>query len=226
MVEYGMSVLGNRLDQVISFGKQLDASLVGEEYIRSAEKQRWDQFATRLLLPLTVPIVRMARLAVWAEDHGPTIVELKRVGQDEQLFLQRKIRSMTAGVERQPHQLDRKSKDDPRITKVGKYLRALSLDELVQLHNVQEGHMSLVGPRPQPPEEFAQHALLDSAFSAAYTCARPGITGLEQINGRGALGAAERIAYAKQYAEEACRDMDLEILWQTLKVVVTRDGAF
>ena len=140
--------------------------------------------------------------------------------------MQLKIRSMSAGTEEEPHRLEKKSKDDDRITRVGRILRTTSIDELVQIVNVRNGHMYMVGARPEAPEEHALHSFLDSGFGRSYACGPPGITGLEQTSGRGELTPAEKIYCIGQYANGACRDWDMEILWATFKGVITRKGAF
>ncbi len=118
-----------------------------------------------------------------------------------------------------------KLRDDPRITSFGKYLRALSLDELPQLWNILQGDMSLVGPRPVTRLE------LDNWYSplgaeADYMSVRPGLTGLWQTSGRSDTSYPERVALDKRYVEQISLRTDVRILYRTFWVVVRRQGAW
>jgi lipopolysaccharide/colanic/teichoic acid biosynthesis glycosyltransferase len=110
--------------------------------------------------------------------------------------------------------------DDPRVTRVGRFLRRTSLDELPNLLNVLQGSMSLVGPRPPIPYEVQ----LYDERSKAKLEVKPGMTGLAQVSGRGSLTFAEIIDYDLEYVERASLGLDLMILLKTLPVVLTRRG--
>ncbi len=214
------------VDDIVSFGKGLDTQLSGEAYLRGRQKQLLDHYGAKVLRPLATPIVNLARLAVLADQGSPTMVKLQRVGQYGVPFEQLKIRTMVRGAEKQLTPLRNKDARDERITNIGKYLRCYSIDELPQITNVLNGDMSLVGPRPKSISEFGAFTKLRPDFEPAYKSAQPGMTGIEQVNGRGELTPQERAEYAVQYAAEACLKLDLDILLKTAKVVKCHEGAF
>ena len=117
---------------------------------------------------------------------------------------------------------DQKLKNDPRITRVGNFLRKTSLDELPQLFNVLLGQMSLVGPRPIVKNEIEKY---DEVYEL-YKSVRPGITGLWQISGRNNTTYEERVNFDKEYIENWTFFSDLIILIKTIKVVIFREGAY
>jgi len=147
---------------------------------------------------------------------------------DGKEFGQYKIRTMREGSQKQKVVIGPKHPEDSRITRVGGPLRGWSIDELPQLRNVQEGTMSLVGPRPISPEEFKAFSDMDGdgAYAAAYTAGRPGMTGLEQVNGRGQLEPHQRIELIERYVGAASLALDVEILAKTIKAVVGQEGAY
>jgi len=119
----------------------------------------------------------------------------------------------------------RKLRRDPRVTRIGRFLRATSLDEVPQLFNIIMGHMSLVGPRPVTADEFNRF-YAPSGLAASYCSLRPGLTGLWQVSGRSGTDYATRVALDAQYAQHPSLRTDLTILLQTLNVVVCRKGAW
>ena len=159
------------------------------------------------MLLVTSPLLGLAALAVKLEDRGPVFYRQLRVGKDGRDFELLKLRTMVVDAERQGggHALDR---DDPRITRAGRVLRRLSIDELPQLWNVLRGEMSLVGPRPtlryqvDHYDERQRHRL----------DVRPGLTGWAQVNGRAALPWDERIELDLWYVEHRSTWFDLKIL--------------
>jgi lipopolysaccharide/colanic/teichoic acid biosynthesis glycosyltransferase len=114
-----------------------------------------------------------------------------------------------------------KVKNDPRVTRVGKFLRRFSLDELPQLWNVLKGDLSLVGPRPHLPEEVARY----TDFQRRVFAVKPGITGLAQISGRSDLKFEDEVRFDLQYIEEWSPWLDLFIFWRTVWVVLRGKGA-
>jgi lipopolysaccharide/colanic/teichoic acid biosynthesis glycosyltransferase len=156
------------------------------------------------------PLLGLAALAVKLEDGGPVFYRQLRVGKDGRDFELLKLRTMVVDAERQGagYAVDR---DDPRITRAGRVLRRLSIDELPQLWNVLRGEMSLVGPRPtlryqvDRYDERQRHRL----------DVRPGLTGWAQVNGRAALPWDERIELDLWYIEHRSIWVDLKILART-----------
>lgn len=183
-------------------------------------RKRLNHIGTRIILPFAKLVMNAAELAVYLEDGSPTTVELPRVGKGGTIFYQKKTRSMRKDSQQAPTTLDPKLADDPRITRVGSAIRPLSIDELRQLYNVLAGEMSLVGPRPKGKKE------LELLGNQNYILTEPGITGLEQINGRGDTTPEQRNKYIDEYIDNACFELDIDIIWQTIAVVRTRQGAY
>jgi undecaprenyl-phosphate galactose phosphotransferase len=170
------------------------------------------------------------------EDGGPVFFLQQRVGMDGRSFRCWKFRSMTADAEIQMARWEQenpallasyrkanyKLKEDPRVTKIGKWMRQRSLDELPQLINVFLGEMSLVGPRPLLWREVPEYG---SAI-LLYQRVRPGITGLWQTSGRSHTTFMERVAYDEWYIKNWTLWYDLVIILQTFRVLVARDGAY
>ena len=181
-----------------------------------------------VLLPLLLAIFAAVRL----NSPGPALFRQTRIGRDGREFTLLKFRSMYADAEaRRTELLSRneraegllfKIKNDPRITPVGRWLRKFSLDELPQLINVLTGRMSLVGPRPPLPQEYAQYH--DAVHRRLRV--KPGLTGLWQVSGRSDLSWEESIRLDLRYVDNWSAAMDLQILWKTARAVVSGAGAY
>ena len=161
-------------------------------------------------LAATSPLLAVAALATKLEDGGPVLYRQTRVGKDGVDFELLKLRTMVVGAERQGAgwAVDR---GDPRVTRVGRVLRRLSLDELPQLWNVVRGDMSLIGPRPTLRYQVEAY----DARQRRRLEVKPGLTGWAQVNGRAALPWAERIELDVWYVENRSPRLDLEILLRT-----------
>jgi len=161
-------------------------------------------------LALAAPALGLAALGIKLEDRGPVLYRQTRVGQDGRDFDLVKLRTMVVGAESQGagYAVDR---GDPRITRVGRLLRRLSLDELPQLWNVVRGEMSLVGPRPTLRYQVEQY----DEHQRRRLEVRPGLTGWAQVHGRASLPWAERIELDVEYVERRSPRLDLEILLRT-----------
>ena len=182
-------------------------------------------------LPVLVLVFATIAFAVRATSSGPAFFIQKRIGRDGAPFGMIKFRSMYVDAEARRAEVigssDRaglcfKSKDDPRITPFGKFLRRSSLDELPQLINVLIGQMSLVGPRPALPQEVAAYP----AFAMERLSVLPGITGAWQVAGRADLGFDEMVALDVSYVRNANLSSDLRILAQTFGAVASGRGAY
>lgn len=188
-------------------------------------KRAFDIIAAGLLLVVGVPIILMACFAVWLEDPQLVIVlQQQRVGQFGRLFLCYKIRTMGCESVRTVESLEdiiRKPPNDGRITKVGRFLRTYSIDELPQLINVLNGSMSLVGPRPFVPEE---QNLIPDPYQQRLLM-RPGLTGLSQVSGRSTLPFEEAMSLDLEYIQQASLKMDFAILLRTVSAVLLGRGA-
>ena len=181
-----------------------------------------------LLLLLALPILLLCALAVRIDSPGPALFGQLRTGRDGRRFRMYKFRTMLANAEELKASLahlnilpppDFKIPNDPRITRVGRFLRATSLDELPQLVNVVRGDMSLVGPRPT---SFAP-----STYKLWHTHrldVPPGLTGLWQVEGRAAMSFDERLRLDVTYIRRASLWYDLRLLLRTAGAVVRRSG--
>ncbi len=199
-----------------------------------ASKRLFDILASASLLALLSPL--FLALAVLAKrDGGPVLFGHRRVGLRGRSFKCWKFRTMVPNAEavlarllasdpeaRTEWERDFKLRDDPRITKVGRFLRTTSLDELPQLLNVLTGDMSLVGPRPIVQDEVRRYG---AAFHDYARC-RPGITGVWQISGRNDTGYGERVRLDRDYARNWSFLSDLRVLLRTPSAVLRRDGAY
>lgn len=184
-----------------------------------------------ILIPLVIGI---AVAKVILKDKGSIIYTQNRIGKDGKIFKMYKFRSMVVGADeileeylaeneeaREEYKINKKLKDDPRVTKIGKFIRKTSIDEFPQFINVLKGEMSLVGPRP-----YLQREREDIGDYYPYIVAtKPGITGLWQVSGRNELTFDERLEIDKEYYEKKNTKMDLKILIKTALKVFDREGA-
>ena len=185
---------------------------------------------TSVGLIAAAPVMLAIAVAVKLQDRGPVIFRQARVGRGGELFTMLKFRSMVVDAEarkidllalNEGHGALFKLRDDPRITRLGKFLRDFSLDELPQLFNVLRGSMSLVGPRPHLAHEVAQMPLEANRRSLV----SPGLTGLWQVSGRSDLQEEDAIKLDLRYVENWSLALDLQILWKTAWAVLARRGA-
>ena len=191
-------------------------------------KRLFDLAVCVLLLPVVLPLFLLSALAIWLDSPGPVFIAQERTGRDGTPFRMLKFRTMVRDAAELKAQLahlnvlpppDFKIPHDPRITRVGKFLRQTSLDELPQLLNVLRGDMSLVGPRPT---SFAP-----TTYQLWHTHrleVTPGITGLWQVKGRNMTTFDERLRLDIEYIEHRSFGFDLKILLRTVPSVLRRTG--
>jgi exopolysaccharide biosynthesis polyprenyl glycosylphosphotransferase len=198
---------------------------------RRVVKEIVDRCGSALLLTLLSPLLLVIAVAIKLNDRGPVIYRQRRVGRDGATFTMLKFRTMVTNADaiKQTLAADNdgagplfKMKRDPRITRVGGFLRRYSLDEVPQLFNVVSGKMSLVGPRPPLPEETEQYA----PDARRRLLVKPGLTGLWQVSGRSDLTWAESIRLDLRYVEDWSLALDLVILWKTFRAVMGGQGAY
>ena len=193
--------------------------------ISSVAKRLFDIAASSLLLVLTAPVIALFALAVKLDSKGPAFFRQTRVGLFGQDFDVIKLRSMRTDAEANGAQWA--TKDDPRVTRLGKFIRKVRIDELPQTWSVLKGEMSFVGPRPERPEfvaELEEHL----PFYAERHMVKPGITGWAQINypyGASVEDSRHKLEYDLYYAKNYTPFLDLLILLQTLRVVLWHEGA-
>jgi lipopolysaccharide/colanic/teichoic acid biosynthesis glycosyltransferase len=186
-----------------------------------ALKRAFDVIASAGLLVLSAPILGLVCVAVRLESRGSPIYRQRRVGKHGAHFDLLKVRTMVSGAERMGAGLA-VDEGDPRITRVGAVVRRLSLDELPNLVNVLRGQMSLVGPRPTVQVQVSQY----SKRQLGRLSVEPGITGWAQVKGRAALPWHERIELDLWYIEHWSLLLDIRILAETVRLLVTGQGLY
>ncbi len=194
--------------------------------LSSAFKRAFDVAASLLLLILTLPVILITALAIKLESKGPAFYRQRRVGLYNEGFDIIKLRSM-----RQDAEVAGKAvwaeKDDPRITRIGRFIRKVRIDELPQTWTVLKGEMSFVGPRPERPQ-FVEQLEQQLPYYAERHMVKPGITGWAQINypyGASIEDSRHKLEYDLYYAKNYSPFLDLLILLQTLRVVIWPAGA-
>lgn len=175
-------------------------------------------------LAILSPVLALVALAIRLDSPGPVFFRQQRLGRDGVPFRIWKFRTMRADAD---VRVDERGNvvnvaRDPRHTRMGRFLRSLSLDELPQLINVVSGEMSLIGPRPDLPEALG----LYSPEERRKLDVKPGITGLAQASGRNALDAHEKWTLDARYAAEVSLALDARILWLTVGTVLGRRGIY
>jgi lipopolysaccharide/colanic/teichoic acid biosynthesis glycosyltransferase len=184
-------------------------------------KRLTDIVGAALALVVLSPVLLAIAVAVRLDSRGPIFYVDRRVGRGGRVFRAYKFRSMVDRARQQGLGLE-VAQADARITRVGRFLRTWSLDELPQIFNVLLGDMSLVGPRPTVPEQVARY----SAEQRRRLVMRPGITGLAQVSGRNAIPWSKRIELDIYYVDNWSYGLDVRIVWRTLGVVARRSGLY
>lgn len=193
-------------------------------------KRSFDIFASALGIIVLSPLLLITALIIKCQDGGPVFFKQKRVGLNGKKFKMIKFRSMVPDAETKLKEVYKnneesgplfKMKDDPRITKFGKFIRKTSIDELPQLFNVLGGSMSLVGPRPALPHEVNQYDALDTIRLLV----KPGITCIWQVSGRSSLGFKEQMELDREYITKRSIHYDLYLLFKTIPAVLSHKGA-
>lgn len=198
-------------------------------------KYSFDLIASTIGLILISPIMLLISVLIFIDSPGPVIFAHRRVGAKGKEFKCYKFRTMVTNSQevlekylaecaaaREEWEQDFKLKDDPRITRVGKFLRKTSLDELPQLFNIIKGEMSLVGPRPIVEEEIPKY----KEFINDYYLVRPGLTGFWQVNGRSDVDYDTRVQMDSWYVRNWSFWLDMSLLLRTVKVVLDKKGAY
>lgn len=220
---------------IVNTGTELSGHLLGTRSPRGRTLKRvFDCTAATILLLAFLPLLAFVALIIGSLEGGPIVFGHSRVGYNGRQFKCLKFRSMVPNaaevlethlaanpVARAEWEASQKLRNDPRVTRLGAFLRTTSLDELPQLINVIRGDMSLVGPRPIVAAEMSRYG----GEIDAYLSTRPGITGLWQVSGRSDVGYDQRVALDAEYARTWSMAGDLMILLRTIKVVFSRSGS-
>lgn len=199
--------------------------------IKRNVKRAFDLLVSLSLLPFMLPIMLLAAVAIKLDSPGEVIFRQERVGKWGRRFTCYKFRSMYTGADAMKAELMAaneadevifKMKRDPRITRVGYFIRKFSIDELPQLFNVIRGDMSLVGPRPPVPVELESYSF--DTFRRLETI--PGLTGLQQVSGRSDLPFRRWVALDIEYIRKQSLKKDIKILVKTIPVAILGKGAY
>jgi exopolysaccharide biosynthesis polyprenyl glycosylphosphotransferase len=202
--------------------------LTGAEW---AVKRSFDVIVSAAIALVGLPLWVLVAVAIKLESRGPILYVDRRVGVGEREFGMLKFRTMVADAAEQQPGLESaneasgalfKIRDDPRVTRVGRVLRRLSVDELPQVLNVLRGEMSLVGPRPLPLRDYQ----LLAAWHRKRYLVLPGVTGLWQISGRSSLTFDDLVRLDFTYLENWSLWLDISIIFRTLPAVLARKGAY
>jgi lipopolysaccharide/colanic/teichoic acid biosynthesis glycosyltransferase len=213
-------------DEFAPLRRRLEAQR-GLEFV----KRCIDLLAASIGLLLFLPLLPFVAALVKLESRGPLFFAQQRVGRYGRVFTCYKIRSMVVDAEALKEELGHlneadgaafKIREDPRVTRVGKFVRRSSLDEFPQLFNVLRGDMSIVGPRPQIPAEVDDYA----PGHRVRLLVKPGLTCLWQISGRNDVDFEEWMRLDREYVERRSLGLDISILLRTLPAVVQRIGAY
>lgn len=209
----------------------LNKDKIRSRFVYHSMKRLFDIVAATCGIVILSPLMIIIAVLIKAEDHGPVFYKQVRVGKNGKTFKMYKFRSMFVNADKM---LDRlkdqndvdgpmfKMKDDPRVTKIGHFIRKHSLDELPQFLNVLKGDMSLVGPRPPLPSEVAEY----SEYDKQRLFVTPGCTGLWQATERNEVGFNEMVQLDIQYIKRASFIFDLWIIWKTVEIVIKPNGSY
>jgi exopolysaccharide biosynthesis polyprenyl glycosylphosphotransferase len=200
-----------------------DRTVVNNGFYYEFIKRIIDVILAFIGLIVASPIMVIISIAIKLESRGPVFYCQERVGKNGRVYTMYKLRSMYENAEENGAQWA--EEDDPRVTKVGKFIRRTRLDELPQLFNVLKGDMSLVGPRPERPIFTYQFNEQIPGFINRLQV-KPGLTGWAQVNGGYKLTPAEKLEYDLYYIENRTIWLDIKIMLKTIMVVLTGKGAW
>jgi lipopolysaccharide/colanic/teichoic acid biosynthesis glycosyltransferase len=196
-----------------------------------AVKRGFDLVVGTVTLVLLMPFLLALMLAIVVESPANPVFRQRRLGLNGEPFWMLKLRTMVPNAERRRAEVEYlneakpplfKARRDPRVTRMGRFLRATSLDELPQLINILQGRMSIVGPRPRLPQEFD---LSDPEQFRRFTV-KPGLAGLWQVSGRATLNFDEALELDLRYIDNWSFAWDLRLIARTFLVVIGREGAY
>ena len=212
--------------------RMIDVEHEQHRYIYRTAKRVFDFVASLIGLVILSPVFLMVAIAIKLEDpKGPVFYSQVRLGKQQRAFRMYKFRSMVVDADKKLKKLLNhndvegpmfKMKEDPRVTRVGRFIRKYSVDELPQLVNVLLGQMSLVGPRPPLPREVAEY----TEFDKQRLTVKPGCTGLWQVTVRNKVGFEEMVRLDLKYINQRSVWVDLAVLCKTVLVFFKPNGAY
>ena len=209
----------------------LNKDKIRSRFVYHSMKRLFDIVAATCGIVILSPLMIIIAVLIKAEDHGPVFYKQVRVGKNGKTFKMYKFRSMFVNADKMLDKLKEqndvdgpmfKMKDDPRVTKIGHFIRKHSLDELPQFFNVLKGDMSLVGPRPPLPSEVVEY----SEYDKQRLLVIPGCTGLWQATERNEVGFNKMVQLDIQYIQRASFTFDLWIIWKTVEIVIKPNGSY
>lgn len=184
-------------------------------------KHLMDRFFSIILLLLLLPLFILISILIKLDGQGSVFFTQERIGRAGKPFMIYKFRTMVPNAIQMGNGIYT-DENDPRITRIGRFLRRTSLDELPQLFNILKGDMSFIGPRPTVQEQVQQY----DSFQRKRLLMKPGITGLAQVNGRNSISWPERIQFDVQYIENWSIGLDISILFKTFVVILKQEGLY
>lgn len=209
----------------------LNKKQIKSHFIYHGIKRIFDFTAAICGVIILSPVMLVIAVLIKFEDHGPVFYKQVRVGKNGKRFEMYKFRSMFVDADKMLAKLEEqndvegpmfKMKDDPRVTKIGHFIRKHSLDELPQFLNVIKGDMSLVGPRPPLPLEVAKY----SDYDKQRLLVTPGCTGLWQATERNDVGFSEMVQLDIEYIKKANFLFDLWIIWKTIQIIIKPNSSY
>ena len=219
------------MDLLESKAVSLNKKQIKSRFMYHSIKRIFDFMAAICGVIILSPVMLVIAILIKVEDHGPVFYKYVRVGKNGKTFKMYKFRSMFVNADQMLAKLKEqndvegpmfKMRDDPRVTKIGHFIRKHSLDELPQFLNVIKGDMSLVGPRPPLPSEVAEY----SDYDKQRLYVTPGCTGLWQATERNEVGFNEMVQLDIQYIQRASFMFDLWIIWKTVEIIIKPNGSY
>lgn len=210
---------------------ELDQAIIDKQYGYRVCKRIFDIIASVIGLIILSPVFLIVAVAIKLDDGGPVFYDQIRVGRNGKKFKMFKFRSMRVNAEDEIEKLQKhsevdgamfKMRNDPRVTRVGRFIRKTSIDEFPQLINVLIGQMSIVGPRPPLPREVKNYTEYDK--QRLYV--KPGCTGLWQVTARNSVGFQEMVNIDLDYIQNRSIWLDLKIIFKTIKVIFVPNEAY
>lgn len=222
-----MSMITVKDEFLDSFGQNevknnLDYSLVKESIVYNVYSRILDIGLSLIGLIIGIPLVIIFGILIKLEDKGPIIYKQERVGKHGKLFNVYKLRSMRVDAEKYGAQWAQEN--DPRILKVGNFIRKTRIDEIPQLFNILKGDMSIIGPRPERPMFTMQFNYEIDGFINRLLV-KPGLTGWAQVNGGYEMTPEEKLRWDIDYIQSRNIFIDIRIIFRTVKIVLTGEGA-
>ncbi len=220
--DYEIAELQNYPGADKEIASEIDYSMVRGSILFDAYQRVLDVVLSLLGLVIGIPIIAIFGILIKIDDKGPITYKQERLGKCGKSFYIYKLRSMRLDAEKYGAQWA--EKDDPRITKVGKFIRKTRIDEIPQLFNILKGDMGLIGPRPERPNFTVQFNEEIPGFVNRLAI-KPGLTGWAQVNGGYEVTPEEKLIEDIYYIKNRSVFLDFKILLRTVKVVFTGDGA-